>query len=178
MALRTIIEDYRTQREGFLAQGFWALFVYRLSRPRMAIRSRLIRVPYFIINRFLQKWIEVTCGICLPEGVRVGRRLAIDHFGNIVINAGSVIGDDVTIRQGVTIGSKDAGSKGAPVLKNRIDVGAGAKIIGSITIGNDVKIGANAVVIADVPDGPIAVGVPARNIMKNTTPLDQQAISL
>ena len=65
------------------------------------------------------------------------------------------------IRNGVTIGLKNTGQRGAPVLGDRVDIGAGAKLIGPIRIGNDVAIGANAVVLCDVPDGCIAVGVPA-----------------
>lgn len=177
MLLRLIIEDYKSHREGLLSQGFWALLVYRLSRPRMHMRSRIIRVPYFVINRTMQKFIEITCGISLPEGVTVQRRLVIDHFGGIIIHPGVVFGDDVTLRQGVTIGNKAASnSKGAPILGSRIDIGAGAKIIGPIRIGSDVQIGANAVVTKDVPDGAIAVGVPARFILRNMADVEDRPL--
>ncbi len=171
MAIRHIAEDLKTHREGLLAQGFWALLVYRLSEPRTRIRSRIVRVPYFVLNRLAQKFIEMTCGIHLPESTVVGRRLNIEHFGGIIIHGRCVIGDDVTIRQGVTLGNKGAGQlAGAPRIGNRVDIGAGAKIIGDITIGDDARIGANAVVLSDVPAGALAVGVPAR-IIPAKTPL-------
>lgn len=165
MAIKDIAEDFRTHREGILAQGFWALFVYRLSAPRKNIRNRVIRIPYFVLNRLMQKFIEVTCGIHLPESAVIGRRLNIEHFGGIVIHGNCIIGDDVTIRQGVTLGNKGSGQLAkAPNIGHRVDIGAGAKIIGSVTIGDDAKIGANAVVLVDVPAGATAVGVPARII--------------
>ena len=72
-----------------------------------------------------------------------------------------MIGDDVVIRQGVTIGLRTTGRRGAPVIGNRVDIGAGAKLLGNIRIGDDAVIGANAVVLCDVPAGALAVGVPA-----------------
>jgi serine O-acetyltransferase len=76
------------------------------------------------------------------------------------------------IRNGVTVGLKHAGQRGAPVLGNRVDVGAGAKILGAIWIGDDVQIGANAVVLSDVPSNSIAVGIPARVLpRKNLKPV-------
>lgn len=172
--LRLIAEDLKTHREGLLAQGFWALLVYRLSAPRRRVRWRLVRIPYYVLNRLMQKWIEVTCGIHLPEAATIGRRLNIEHFGGIIFHAGVVIGDDVTIRQGVTIGNKGEGDPNhAPRVGNRVDIGAGAKILGGVTIGDDARIGANAVVVKDVPANATAVGVPARIIIrpeKNSAP--------
>ncbi|MGI0523738.1 serine O-acetyltransferase [Rhizobium giardinii] len=163
MAIKDIIEDLKTHREGLLAQGFWALLVYRLSAPRKHVKSKIFRIPYFIVNRIMQKFIEVTCGIHLPESTAIGRRLNIEHFGGIIVHGHCVIGDDVTIRQGVTLGNKGAGNlAGAPRIGNRVDIGAGAKIIGNVTIGDDVRIGANAVVLTDIPSHSLAVGVPAR----------------
>ncbi len=165
MAIKDIIEDFRTHREGILAQGFWALLVYRLSEPRKRVKSKIVRIPYFVVNRIMQKFIEVTCGIHLPESTTIGRRLNIEHFGGIIVHGHCVIGDDVTIRQGVSLGNKGEGNlTGAPRIGNRVDIGAGAKIIGDITIGDFVKIGANAVVLTDVPPNSVAVGVPARII--------------
>ncbi|CAN7567084.1 serine O-acetyltransferase [Pararhizobium sp. LjRoot238] len=163
MAIKDIFEDLKTHREGILAQGFWALLVFRLSAPRKHVKSKIVRIPYFVVNRIMQKFIEVTCGIHLPESTTIGRRLNIEHFGGIIVHGHCVIGDDVTIRQGVTLGNKGAGQlAGAPRIGNRVDIGAGAKIIGNVTIGDDVRIGANAVVLTDVPSHSLAVGVPAR----------------
>lgn len=160
-----IAEDMRTQRERFLAQGFWALLVYRLSAPRSKIRNRLLRFLWRIPNLFFLKLVETATGITLPEFTKIGRRLCVEHFGGIVVHGASIIGDDCIIRQGVTLGVKSRSHPlDAPTLGNHVDVGAGAKILGAITIGNGAVIGANAVVLSDVPDGGVVVGIPARVI--------------
>ena len=102
-----IREDLRTHREGLLAQGFWAMFVYRLSHPRLRCRWSLVRKLWAIPSVLGRKWVEVTCGISLPEGVVIGRRLNIEHFGEIIIHSAAVIGDDCTLRQGVTLGNRN-----------------------------------------------------------------------
>ena len=86
----------------------------------------------------------------------------IDHFGGIIISGDAIFGDDCVIRNGVTVGLKDTGDRGSPILGNRVDIGAGAKILGPIHIGDNVSIGANAVVLRSVPSNSIAVGIPAR----------------
>ena len=79
-----------------------------------------------------------------------------------MISGDAVFGDDCVIRNGVTVGLRNTGYRGSPVLGNRVDIGTGAKILGPIRIGDDVQIGANAVVLTDVPSNCIAIGVPAR----------------
>jgi len=79
-----------------------------------------------------------------------------------VISGDAVIGDDCIVRQGVTVGLRNRGVRGSPRIGNRVDIGAGAKLLGPIEIGDDVAIGANAVVLCDVPANSIAVGIPAR----------------
>ena len=95
--------------------------------------------------------------------------MRIDHFGGVIVSGDTVIGDDVVIRNGVTIGLRRTGVRGAPVIGNRVDIGTGAKILGTITIGDDVAIGANAVVLKDVPANSIAVGVPAKILPRKPT---------
>jgi serine O-acetyltransferase len=160
-------EDLKTQREGIFAQEFGALFIFRLAHPRMHCNIRFVRILWRIVNVFLQKWIEVITGISIPETTVIGRRLNIEHFGGIIIHGNVVIGDDCQIRQGVTIGNRgDDEPHGAPTIGDRVQIGAGAKLIGRIVIGNDVKIGANSVVITDIPPDSVAVGVPAKIIAK------------
>ena len=155
-------EDLRGYREGLLAQGFWALQVYRFGHARFKVRSALIRKPWGALHLVLSKLIEITCGISIGATAHIGRRFVIDHFGGIVIHGHAVIGDDCVVRQGVTIGNKTLDKPlDAPTIGSRVNIGAGAKLIGKITIGDDCSIGANAVVITDVPSGSIAVGVPA-----------------
>ncbi|OYT85594.1 MAG: serine acetyltransferase [Burkholderiales bacterium PBB6] len=160
-----IVEDFRTQREGLFAQASWALLVHRFSHLRMSCRFRLVRAPWWLMNVVLQKLVEMLCGMTIPESAVIGRRLRIEHFGPVVIHGNARIGDDCLLRQSVTIGNRgDADPTGAPVLGNRVEVGAGAVIIGRIHIGDDARVGANAVVTRDVPAGITVVGIPARPI--------------
>ena len=101
-------------------------------------------------------------GISIGVTAKIGRRLVIEHFGCIIVHGHATLGDDVIIRQGVTIGNKRLDAPfDAPIIGNRVNVGAGAKILGAIQIGDDVDIGANAVVTKSVPPNSIAAGVPA-----------------
>lgn len=142
------------------------MVVYRFGRWRYTIRQRWLRLPFSLLYKALKPFSEILTGIELPCEVTLGRRFRIDHFGGIVISGDAVFGDDCVIRNGVTVGLRHTGQRGAPVLGNRVDVGAGAKILGAIHIGDDVAVGANAVVLCDVPSNSIAVGVPARVLAK------------
>jgi serine O-acetyltransferase len=167
--MTNLIEDYKCYREGLLAQGFWALQFYRFASIRYAFNSKILRAPFAITYIFLSKFSQVFFGIYIGSHAQIGRRLTIEHFGCIVIHDNAVIGDDVIIRQGVTIGNKSIDAPlDAPTIGNRVSIGAGAKILGAVHIGDDVQIGANAVVITDVPKNSIAVGVPA--VIKSKKP--------
>jgi len=161
-----IREDWRTHGRQLSRQGLWAMAVYRFGRWRYTIRWRWLRLPFSFLYKFLKPVSEVLTGIELPCEATLGRRFRIDHFGGIVISGDAVFGDDCVIRNGVTVGLKHTGQRGAPILGNRVDIGAGAKILGAIRIGDDVQIGANAVVLNDVPSNSVAVGVPARVIRR------------
>lgn len=157
-----VAEDYRTHDRDFFAQGFWALFWHRFGNWRMSVPSRLLRLPLTLIYRVMTKVLEWVGGIFLPYTVIVGRRVTLEHFGGMILVADR-IGDDVTIRQNTTFGiatTDDLQSR--PTIGNRVDIGTGAVVIGSIEIGDDVLIGANAVVVRSLPDGVVAGGVPAR----------------
>lgn len=159
-----IREDWHTYGHQLSRQGLWAMVIYRFGRWRYKIRWRWLRMPFSFLYKVLKPVSEVVTGIELPCEVTLGRRFRIDHFGGIVISGDAVFGNDCVIRNGVTVGLKHAGHRGAPILGDRVDVGAGAKILGPIRIGDDVLVGANAVVLIDVPSNSIAVGVPARVI--------------
>ena len=161
-----IREDWRTYEGDFSRQGLWVMMVYRFGQWRYRIRPRLLRKPFSLLYKLMRMFSHILTGIELPCEARVGRRLRIEHFGGIIVSGDAVIGDDVVIRQGVTIGLKRTHERGAPVIGNRVDIGAGAKLLGAITIGDDAVIGANAVVIKDVPAGALAVGIPARIILR------------
>lgn len=136
--------------------------VYRFGRWRYTIRWRWLRMPFSFLYKVLKVISEILTGIELPCEVTLGRRFRIEHFGGIIISGDAVFGDDCVIRNGVTVGLKHTGHRGSPTLGDRVDLGAGAKILGPIHIGNDVSIGANAVVLTDVPPNCVAVGIPAR----------------
>jgi serine O-acetyltransferase len=154
-------EDLRTHGGSLFEQGFWAVAVHRFGNWRMG-RNKLFRAPLTLLYRFLVKWVEWTCGITLPYTVRLGRRVRIWHHGGMILHAES-IGDDVHIRQNTTFGiaRKDALHQ-LPVIEDRVDVGCGVAILGAVRVGHDSVIGANAVVVKDVPPKSLAVGVPAK----------------
>lgn len=158
-----VLEDLKAHRERLLALGFWALLVYRFGHARFVIRSKILRAPWTIVYIVLHKLVEVFLGISIGSTARIGRRLEIEHHGCIVIHGATEMGDDCLIRQGVTIGNSGADDPlGAPKIGNRVQIGAGAKLIGRITVGDDAIVGANAVVVRDVPSGAVVGGVPAR----------------
>jgi serine O-acetyltransferase len=157
-----IREDWRTYEGDLTRQGLWVMIVYRFGRWRYRFQTAVLRVPLSFLYKVLKLASQILTGIDLPCEVEVGHRLTIEHFGGIIISGDTKIGDDVVIRDGVTIGLRRTGVRGAPIVGNRVDIGTGAKILGSIRIGDDVAIGANAVVLEDVPNDSIAVGVPAR----------------
>lgn len=157
-----IREDWRTYEGDLSRQGLGVMLVYRFGRWRYTIQQRWLRLPFSFVYRILKLLSQILTGIDLPCEVQVGRRLTIEHFGGIIISGDTVIGDDVIIRNGVTIGLKHTGIAGAPVIGNRVDIGAGAKLLGAIHIGDDAVIGANAVVLQNVPANSLAVGVPAK----------------
>ena len=163
-------EDWHTYDRQLSRQGLWAMAVYRFGRWRYGIGPRWLRLPFSFLYKFLQKVVEIVAGIELPCEATLGRRCRIDHFGGIVISGDATFGDDCIIRNGVTVGLRNTGQRGAPVIGNRVDIGAGAKILGSIHVGDDVVIGANAVVIRDVPANSIAVGIPARVLPRKSPP--------
>ena len=163
-----IREDWHTYERQLSRQGLWAMAVYRFGNWRYRIRSRAVRMPFSMLYKLLKVLSEIMTGIELPCEAKLGRRFRIDHFGGIVISGDAVFGDDCIIRNGVTVGLRHTGQRGAPVIGNRVDIGAGAKVLGAIRIGDDVAIGANAVVITDVPANSIAVGVPAKIRAKKT----------
>jgi serine O-acetyltransferase len=146
------------------------MVVYRFGRWRYSIAVRPLRVPFSVLYKLMKFWSEMLLGVELPCEATVGRRLVIEHIGGIVVSGDAVLGDDCILRNGVTIGLKNRGVRGSPVVGNRVDIGTGAKLLGPIRIGDDVAIGANAVVLADVPSNSIAVGIPARIIVRTAEP--------
>lgn len=163
-------EDWRTYDRQISRQGLWVMVVYRFGRWRYTIRRRWLRLPFSFLYKVLKPLSEILTGIELPCEATLGRRFRIDHFGGIIISGDAVFGDDCIVRNGVTVGLRNTGQRGSPVIGHRADIGAGAKILGPIRIGDDVAVGANAVVLCDVPSRSIAVGIPARVMPRKQSP--------
>ncbi|OUW05557.1 MAG: serine O-acetyltransferase [Betaproteobacteria bacterium TMED156] len=123
------------------------------------------------LARFVSALSRMITGIEIHPGVSIGRRLFIDHGHGVVIGETSVIGDDCTIYQGVTLGgtSLKKGEKRHPTIGDGVVIGAGAKILGPFMIGKGSKIGSNAVVVESVMPNTTVVGIPAREILKDHT---------
>ncbi len=158
-----IREDWVAHDRDWTKPGFRAVAVYRFGVWRMGVRPKFLRAPLSILYRMLFRKVRNTYGIELPYSANIGRRVVIEHQGDIVVHGDATIGDDSIIRQGVTLGNRYLDRRlDAPQLGKRVNVGAGAKILGYVTIGDDACIGANAVVLSDIPAGATAVGIPAK----------------
>jgi serine O-acetyltransferase len=163
-------EDWRTYEGDIFCPGLWVMAVYRFGRWRYRIGFAPIRKPFSLAYKILFAMVRAVTGTELPCEAKVGRRLRIDHSHGIVISGDARLGDDVILRNGVTIGLRRAGVRGSPIIGDRADIGAGAKILGTIRLGNDVCVGANAVVLTDVPANSVAVGIPAHIITRSAKP--------
>ena len=166
MTLRTlwaeIRSDHRANGSDWTKPGFRSLAVYRFGVWRMTVRPLLIRAPLSILYRACYRHCRNVYGIELPYSAKVGQGVVIEHQGGIVIHGMTVIGDNCTIRQNCTFGIRTKnGLDDAPVLGRDVDVGAGAVILGKIHVGDGARIGANAVVLEDIPNFATAIGVPA-----------------
>ncbi len=143
-------------------QGLWAIAVYRFGRwcrgVRIPLIGFLLRAAAFLMFKFM----EIVTGISLPASARIGKGFYVGHFGPVILHSDAVLGEGCSVGPGVVIGTRGLGGTGVPRLGDGVYVGVGAKVLGGITIGNRVRIGANAVVLDDLPDGVTAVGIPAR----------------
>ena len=147
--------DLRAMGRGLLSQGFQALLVYRIFRW---FHER--GIPTQPIRFFVERLTEIVTGISIPAQAQIGKGLRIHHFGGIIIHSETVIGEGCTLYHGVTLGDR-GGWGGAPRIGNHVMIGAGAKILGEVIVGDYCRIGANAVVTTSVPPRCLAVGVPA-----------------
>jgi serine O-acetyltransferase len=140
--------------------GVWAVAWYRVSNV-------LYRKNFKRTARIIMGLNQIITNIDIHPAANIGRRVFIDHGTGVVIGETSIIEDDVVIYQGVTLGGVSlASGKRHPTIKRGAVIGAGAKVLGNITIGSEAKVGANSVVVKEVPDGTTAVGIPAHVIEK------------
>jgi len=157
-------EDLRAHGGDLTRPGFRALAVHRFGNYRMHVK-RPLRAGLTLIYRFLHQYVRNHYGVEVPFSAQIGRRVVIEHQGGIVIHGDSIVGDECVIRQGVTLGNRHLDAPfDAPVLGKRVNLGAGAKLLGRIHIGDNASIGANAVVLQDIPANATAIGIPARVI--------------
>lgn len=142
-----------------LYSGLHALWWYRVHHWLWIHRRRFLA-------RFLSQVARLITGIEIHPGAEIGRRFFIDHGMGVVIGETTIIGDDVTLFQGVTLGGtgKETGKR-HPTLRNSVVIGAGARVLGNITIGENCRVGAGSVVLRDVPDNSTVVGVPGHIVL-------------
>jgi serine O-acetyltransferase len=147
----------------FFTQGFWAIFQYRIAHfIHLKITLQPFRLLFKLLTLLWQKGIEILTGISIPASAVIGHSFYIGHFGGIIINSNTIIGDNCNISQGVTIGVSGQGNKrGVPIIGSRVYLGANAVIVGKINIGNNVLVGACSLVNTSIADDSVAIGVPA-----------------
>lgn len=140
----------------FLYQGLHALIYHRLAHF-------LYKLRFYFFARMVSQFARFITGIEIHPGAKIGKRFFIDHGMGVVIGETAIIGDDVLLYQGVTLGGTGLEKgKRHPTVGNNVVIGGGAKVLGNITVGDNSYIGANAVVIKDVPPNSTVVGVPGR----------------
>jgi serine O-acetyltransferase len=147
--------------------GFHAILAHRLAH-------RLYRAGVPLLPRVISQISRFFTGIEIHPGAKIGRRFFIDHGMGVVIGETTEIGDDVLLYQGVTLGGTgNEKGKRHPTLLNHVVVGTGAKVLGNIVIGNDVKIGAGSVVVKPVPDHSTVVGIPGRVVRTRSEGMEE-----
>jgi serine O-acetyltransferase len=147
----------------------WSIALYRLARSVNQRGGYLLNTIFNIVYWPLFRLVETITGVSLPKDAQIGPGLRVWHFGNIFVNSNSIIGENCTLRQGVTIGNRHEDGL-APVIGNNVNFGAYAQVLGNIKIGNNVNIGAMSVVLIDVPDNSTVAGVPAKIVKSISNP--------
>jgi len=160
--LKLIAEDFRAHGRDWTKPGFRSVAVHRFGVWRMSVQPKLLRAPLSLLYRLAFRRCRNVYGIELPYSVALGRRVVIEHQGGIVIHGNCRIGDDTIIRQNCTLGIRRLENPfDAPIIGRNVSIGAGAVILGAVKIGDGSVIGANAVVLDNLPDNSVAIGIPA-----------------
>jgi serine O-acetyltransferase len=151
--------------------GIWAIFWYRIA-------NKLYKKGFKLIARIIMGINQIFTNIDIHPGATIGRRVFIDHGIGVVIGETAIVGNDVTIYQGVTLGGVSLNKgKRHPTIEDNVIIGGGAKVLGNITIGKGSKIGANSVVVKDVPPYSTVVGIPGKIVhRKDNEPLSHNKI--
>ena len=172
--INLVISDYRKFKKYggnflsivFFTQGFWAIFQHRIaSGIYTSVKIPVVRQVLLLLTLCWQKTIEMTTGISIPASAKIGHSFYIGHFGGIILNANTVMGDNCNVSQGVTIGiSGQDDKRGVPIIGNNVYIGVNSVVAGKITIGDHVLIGACTLVTNDVDENAVVLGVPAVKI--------------
>ena len=157
--------------EVLLYPSFKVMLHYRLAH------KLYLKKHYFLARYVSQRGVRKT-GIEIHPGAQIGKGFFIDHGNGVIIGETTIIGDNVTLYQGVTLGGtgKEHGKR-HPTIGNNVMISAGAKVLGSFTIGDNSKIGAGSVVLHEVPPGSTVVGVPGRVVKRQNTALPQETMN-
>ena len=152
----------RSRLEVFLCYpGLWAVWTQRVSHV-------LWNAKLYLAARLVSQAARFATGVDIHPGAHLGRRLFIDHATGVVIGETAIVGDDVTLYQGVTLGGTGKGhGKRHPTICDRVFIGNNANVLGNITIGENSRVGAGSVVLSDVPPNSTVVGVPAHIVYRN-----------
>jgi serine O-acetyltransferase len=145
----------------FCYPGLWAVWIHRISHWLWGAKLRLPARILSQVGRFFT-------GVDIHPGAQIGRRLFIDHATGVVIGETTIVGNDVTMYQGVTLGGTGKGhGKRHPTVCDRVFIGNNANVLGNVTVGENSRVGAGSVVLADVPPNSTVVGVPAHIVYRN-----------
>lgn len=151
-----------------LLRGVGGRYCIWLRLSRYLEDKGMLWFPLYVIVRLIQNHYLIKFGFDIKPRTKIGPGLYLGHFGQVVINADSIIGRNCNLSQGVTFGVSSRGAReGCPTIGDNVFIGPGAKIIGRIRIGNNVAVGANCVVTRDVPDNSVVVGIPGKVISQD-----------
>jgi len=179
----SLVEDVRNARErdpaartaievALTYSGVHAVWLHRIAHRLWAARR-------FLAARVLSQFARFLTGVEIHPAATIGRRLFIDHGMGVVIGATAVIGDDVLLYHGVTLGGRsDSRVKRHPTLGDGVTVGAGAAVLGDVTVGAGSVVGAHAVVVRDAPPGSVLTGIPAHSVVKPSADATTGAIEI
>src|SRR5208283_315071 len=163
--IRSVMERDPAARTGLEVllcyPGLWAVWIHRVSHW---LWRHKLRLPARVLSQVARFY----TGVDIHPGALLGRRLFIDHATGVVIGETAIVGDDVTMYQGVTLGGTGKGhGKRHPTICDRVFIGNNANVLGNVTVGENSRIGAGSVVLADVPPNSTVVGVPAHIVYRN-----------
>jgi len=169
--IRSVLKSDPAAKNGLqvalLYSGLHAIWAYRVAHS-------LHMAGFPFVARAVSQTARWLTGVEIHPAARIGRRFFIDHGMGVIIGETAILGEDVLLYQGVTLGGTgNETGKRHPTLANRVVVGAGAKVLGNIHIGTDTRIGANSVVLFDVPDNSTVVGIPGKVVRRRKGDVNQ-----